>query len=377
LGMGAIGGYTVEQRKNVETREYFGPGVWKGEIDGSPFIININSKQGCSFITSIIIRNIMCLSDLTKFLNSWCKEQSINNTMDSDIIPIGVTSKNWHMNLFNNKLVRFKSGCGVFVNENLPQLIPEINDATIFLETSGSSVKIKYYKDNYQDRPVTIISYWLKQRDYRPTSISDSEVPSCFDSNFLKSILLEKPISLTQLRALVNFKDTPKSKIQANRLLDWMGTHFTSYCRTMGFRKSICLPPTVAIPKEELDILKNIGMDDMLTFFDNAFAFDDVVVEDDNPEMFDLGDELFDIGLDLTEVKSESVKKQRVYNIIYKAIAELSEEMGHNNFQKVVSEQVLIKPLESYKNIISKLLMISEDEIIIESPIEDVEEDFI
>ncbi|AEA30062.1 L protein [Nique virus] len=292
-GAGTIGGFVIPQRsKKIEsTVYYYGPGIWRGVMDGKQIQIEINNSLGNPpMITSITVESSAEVWQLCKSIKLWAEDVGAKNNIDMS----KKSSKGAKYWMFDFKMYSEDKpyGIPVYLSEKRMVDFRQVSDDHIGFKVRKSTINL-YVVNNGRD--VHILSYSANDNDLSSSclklasQVKDSML-SLFSKEPSKSWASCAPIPHFLVHRLLDLirGDFTIDYIDSNRLSEILKLCCESSLRTrIGNIFSVL--PTVNESKSHVDV------DDLIDIIicdsrENNFIEVAKALEEDLNEGYDLDD---------------------------------------------------------------------------------------
>ncbi|AEA30064.1 L protein [Turuna virus] len=171
-GAGTIGGFTVPQqpKKIEDTVYYYGPGVWRGVMDGKQVQIELDNSIGnppC--ITSVTMEESAEPWQICRSIRLWAEDMGAKNNIDMSKKVV----KNCKYWMFDFKTYSADKAYGVPVYMSSKKMVDFrlVRDSDIDIKVRKSTINLFIKNDG---RDVHILSYTASDSDLSPASLKST-----------------------------------------------------------------------------------------------------------------------------------------------------------------------------------------------------------
>ncbi|AYA58157.1 RNA-dependent RNA polymerase [Bregalaka virus] len=226
IGAGTIGAYVRSQRSEKVNGKvmYYGPGIWRGTMDGIPVQIEVDGALGMPpQMTKILVSRTREPWVLGPSIRAWADDMGVLNTRDMKE-KVHEPVKHW---MFNFKLFGSSHafGCPLIVAKGDLIDFREIDDRDVFLKVRGSVINL-FTRTKGVNRDLHILSYSTSEND-----ISSSSILSIVNAQLKQSVpeicmqpssswIRCEPLPLEMIRPVLEVAEGSRSilKIDSERL---------------------------------------------------------------------------------------------------------------------------------------------------------------
>ncbi|AGA82741.1 polymerase [Salehabad virus] len=283
IGAGTIGAYVMPQKSMKKDGKvfYYGPGVWRGTMDGISVQIEVDGQPGLPpQMTRILVSRTREPWILSHSIRAWADDMGVLNTKDMKETVRGDV-RHW---MYNFKL--FGSGhaygCPLIVVPDELIDFRNINDNDIFLKVRGSVINL-FTRAKGIGRDLHIMSYSTSENDISSSSILslvNAQLDSCvsdFTVQPSSSWVKCEPLPLEMIRPVLEIAEglRPIRRIDSDRLRE-----IIRICTEAALRSKVGTIFTfVPISMEMAAPVDMSAMIDLMLEDDDFTSFQEVVEE--------------------------------------------------------------------------------------------------
>ncbi|BAA01590.1 RNA polymerase [Uukuniemi virus] len=369
---GVIGGFTSPQKpKEVDGKiVYTGDGVWRGIVDGFQIqlVITYMPKQKSNELKSITVNSDRCISALSSFCQSWCKEMGVFNTEDFSKTQ-RFSKASFFMHKFKISGSKQTLGAPIFiVSEKIFRPICW-DPSKLEFRVRGNTLNLTYKEVNpgAGQRMFNILSYTVKDTDvsdenaFKLMSLSPRHKFHGREPSTSWICMRALPIStIDKLLERILNRERISGSIDNERLAECFKNVMESTLR----RKGVFLSEFSRATQKMLDGLSR----DMLDFFAEAGLNDDLLLEEEpwlsGLDTFMLDDEAYleeyNLGpFGVFSVEQEMNTKYYHHLLLDSLVEDVIQKLSLDGLRKLFQEEEA--PLEYKKEVIRLLNILQRD----------------
>ncbi|AHK60943.1 RNA polymerase [Gordil virus] len=171
LKAGIFGAFVKTQAfsTSVVNNKYYGPGVWRGIMDGYQVQIEINGKEGMpSYLSKITIAHCTKPWLISQCIKAWCEDMNVSNSTDLH------SNRNSDANywIFQHKMYgsSYPYGCPIYlVNSDITE-IGLVYDNEIDIKVRRNTINLYVKSKDKRPRDLHILSYTPSDSDISSVS---------------------------------------------------------------------------------------------------------------------------------------------------------------------------------------------------------------
>ncbi|AEL29657.1 polymerase [Munguba virus] len=388
IGAGTVGGFTVRQKSSMGSDGkicYYGPGSWRGIMDGHQIQIDINNKQGLPpHITSVSISDKVSPWDLCQSIKAWAEDMGVKNLTD-----ISTTHKRWLCKFWMYDFKMFGSdkpfGCPVFTIRERMTDLHFVKTEDICMKVRGSTINLFI---PFQRSDMHILSYTATDYDISPSCLRSND-PFCKDVSDMfqhepsKSWMRCSSLPYDFTGAVLNLSEgkIKRDHIDTKRLREIIKT-----CTESSLRSRVgTIYSVIPGANESHQVMDSDQLFELLIEDFSPSMFEDTVrcLEDDLIES--LEDEQFDVtDLDLfgpAHYKEVSDLAMVSHPLMDDFVEYLVKKMGRREIRRVIEQGKCVSRFKDYSVRLMRALSLDPSNLIVidedsDEPLE-VDEDLI